>query len=265
MKTLRIALALLAGALPAGAQTEYWRVTPWDLWAATPTFSSRCSTATGHCFSNIVFPDRHIFGYQENGAYGVITALPTGTGVTRDYVGGVLRCFSDMAGACGEPSYPPGYAPAVDFVPVLDPAALGTTQPTPAAKLYFAAKTFQVNIVSTADCSVSYSGPITQSGAHFMLSSLDLGPGIGVVPNVYVQEFYSGVPAGAVDPRYGSRMERYFFAAGLGRVRQEGWNDPSCTSAATCLGNYTQQSPAPDTWLPSGAPAVVPVAQEICP
>lgn len=268
--SLLFLLLFLACALPASAEnaaappTDFWAVRPWEMWAATPPYKKLCNS-NGHCYSlTVVFPDRRIAQYQDNARYSVTAVLADGgVGVVRDFGDGYLRCFSDSRTSCEPARFPPGYSPSSDFVPVLSTPGLNSA--TPGAWVYYALETEQVNDVNVKTCAVSWLGEIVHSGAHFMLDSFDFGPPIGVLTNIYVTEEAMGCPVSG-HPMACARLERYFFAPGLGRIRQEGWNDPSCDgyTPSTCLGKYSLAAPGVQGWIPDDGPPVERSA-EICP
>jgi len=245
--------------------TDFWGVKPWEMWAATPAYKKLCNQ-NGHCYSiKIVFPDRHIIEFQDNAIYGVTAILPNGgVGVLRDFGSGSLRCFSDSTTSCSPASFPPGYSPAYDAVPVLSEPSLNF--PTPQAKVYYALQAVQVNSVNTTTCAVTWTGQVIHSGAHFFLTSYDFGSPIGVLNNIYVTEETQGCPPTASNPTFCQRLERYFFSPNFGRTREEGWNDPICdgVTPALCLGNYSVAAPGATNWIPSDDPPVDPIS-EICP
>lgn len=256
------ALPVLGQAPP----TDFWAVRPWEMWAATPPHMKLC-TPPGRCYSlRVAFPDRHILQWQDNPRYSVTAVLADGgVGVVRDYGEGALRCFSDTTDSCEPARFPPGYSPGFDIIPVL--AAPSSSGVTPAAKVYYALQTEQVNSVNLVTCEVTWIGPVIHSGAHFLVSSYDFGPQLGVLANVYVTEEAMGCPATTGNPMFCQRLERYFFAPGLGRVRQEGWTDVACdgVNPETCQGNYHDLTiPGEGNWIPSDGPPVDPIS-EICP
>jgi hypothetical protein len=242
---------------------DFWAVKPWDYWASTPQHIKMCNP-NNHCYSSKIFPDKRIIQFQDNDMHGVISILPNGgVGVVRDFVWGMLRCFSDVPGDCSSVSYPPGYSPGYDIIPVLN--APGINSPTPYAKVYYSLQTEQVNIIDLSSCIPIGVGGIVHSGSHFMLSSFDFGPPVGTLSNIYVTEEGQGCPLTSANPMHCMRLERYFFSREYGRIRQEGWDDPTCNGSApeTCLGNYSTSAPGANNWIP-GEGLTGPVPVEFC-
>lgn len=244
--------------------TEFWAIQPWEMWAATPPHVKLCNT-NEHCYSlAVVQPDKHILQFQDNARYSVTRVLADGgVGVVRDYGDGGLRCFSDTRDTCAPARFPPGYSPGYDIIPVLNAPAVNTA--TPGAKMVYVLETEQVNEVDADTCEVAWMGEVVHSGSHFMLASFDFGPGVGVLQNVYVTEEAMGCPRTATAPMACQRLERYFFAPGYGRVRQEGWNDPWCDGVLPwlCTGAYVWATPGVQGWtMGEGGP--IERMEEVC-
>jgi hypothetical protein len=194
-------LILLMFSAPARSQaiTDFWAVHPWYFWASTPQHKKLCNQ-NGHCYSiKIVFPDRHILEFQDNARYSVTAVLVDGgVGVVRDFGDGSLRCFSDSSANCSPVHFPPGYSPAYDIVPVLSSPSVNS--PTPFAKVYYSLQLLEVNAIDTTTCAVSSIGRVIHSGSHFIVSSYDFGPPVGVLSNIYVTEEAQGCPPTTTNP-----------------------------------------------------------------
>lgn len=242
---------------------NFWAIYPWEMWAATPSHKKLCKE-NGRCYSlAILFPKKDILQWQDNDRWSVLSILPSGgIGIIRDYGDGALRCFSETLGNCSPALYPPGYSPGYAIIPVLADFSINTA--TPGAQIHYSFKTEHVNYVILVTCSAVWMGSIIHSGSHFLLSSYDFGPPIGVLNNIYVTEEAMGCPLLATNPMHCQRLERYYFAPSIGRIRQEGWNDPLCDGAnpEICLGNYSIAAPGVESWkLYDGPP--VPFTQSI--
>lgn len=255
--------------LPSLASTDFWAVHPWELWAATPSHKKLCKS-NGRCYSlQVISSDLHIFQFQDNQRYSVTAILPSGgIGVLRDFGDGQLRCFSDSIDSCSPARYPPGYSPDYAIIPILPAPSINT--PTPGAQISYAIESEQVNNVDINTCAVTWIGEIIHSGSHFLLSSYDFGPPLGTLANIYVTEEAMGCPPSAIgsthNPMHCQRLERYFFSPSLGRIRQEGWQDPTCDGIdpESCQGNYSVASPGIEIWMIGDGGPVTPMV-EICP
>lgn len=245
--------------------TDFWAIHPWEMWAATPSYKKLCKP-NGRCYSlQVVSTDLHIFQFQDNQRYSITALLPSGgTGVLRDFGDGQLRCFSDTINSCTPARYPPGYSPAYAIIPVLSTPSINT--PTPGAQVSYAIESEQVNNVDINTCAVTWIGQIIHSGAHFLLASYDFGPPVGTLTNVYVTEEAMGCPLSATNPMHCQRLERYFFSPSLGRIRQEGWQDPACDGMTIekCRGDYSAASPGVESWTVGDGGPVTPMVG-ICP
>lgn len=249
---LFLLLLLISVSTLHATPTDFWLIHPWEMWAGTPAHNKLCKS-NGHCYSlKVLFPSKDIIQYQDNDRWSILSIIGgTSIGITYDYGDNMLRCFSDNPNSCTPliiPFYPPGHSPLNDIIPVLSQPAI--TSPTPGAQVYYSLKTEYVNYVDTVTCVASSIGSIVHSGSHFLLTSYDFGSPTNTLNNIYVTEEYMGCPVTTLNPSNCQRLERYFFAPNLGRIRQEGWNDPLCDgiNPETCLGSYIIPSPGVESW-----------------
>jgi hypothetical protein len=162
-----------------------------------------------------------------------------------------FRCFANPDRPCStDVDFPPHAAPHYTTPPVLPATAVDPGRVTPGAIpiLEFGGtwRPFDVRGFRASDCGdLGFAGRIWQRNWVFVVDALDLGGDVGVVSDVYVLETETaGVEPGA-DWRGGERLERYWFAAGWGRVRQGGADDAACRAsrdAAHCDGVYAPET-----------------------
>jgi hypothetical protein len=253
-------LAPLNSKIPWEWSTGQPQTTRVDVWAYVKGGTEAMETPGDHISQSptVVSPDKVVYyrtdtlqvAYVRNIRLGRVNVLSDGA--TQGSANPWLRCFGETPKDCAA-AYAPSSMPLFVDLPVLPASTVRDTSVNPQGRLMFAHRPFHANQIDMNSCKIvpGGGGPNNQSISAYIVDRFDFGGDIGARENVLVLEEVSGIPAGSPTPLGGQRMERYWFVQGLGYVREEGWEDPTCranVSAATCTGSYTKAEPGPHTW-----------------
>lgn len=204
----------------------------------------------------------------------VVPSCTNEVGVYKNATEGTVnwRCFSDPGKLCNAPkaNFPPHGTPRYMVLPSIACSSIVDGKRTPGAASvpgYFSQwKQFQQRGLNPNNCGdLGLQGSNWQKMWAFMATSCNMGGSIGTTNLVvYESESIHVQPSSHVG---GERLERYFGLWGKGRVKEGGFDDPTCranpTNPASCNGNYTQAAPGNTSfpWTVSGDMT----ANSVCP
>jgi hypothetical protein len=161
-------------------------------------------------------------------------------GVHKTFNGQSWHCFANPGQTCGQPraDYPIQGMPMKMTLPVIPLCKMTYKTVTPGASLLpeFAAwREVDIRPFDPNNCSQGAPvGKLWHRNWVFVAGAVSLGGSLGVRKHVLVLEQDS---ASFNPPGFGGgeRLERYWYVSGYGRIREGGWESPTCSACTAWI------------------------------